>query len=64
MTYSEGNEYRTLPKWTIYVRDSNADAWTVLKVTEDKDEMNRYVVDLNDAAGYQRYAQSQHTVTV
>lgn len=59
--YSEGNTYKTINRWTIYVRDSNNEPWGVLKVTEDYDEVRRYVEDMNDNCDYQRYAMSQHT---
>ncbi len=60
--YSEGNTYKPVDKWTIYVRDSDNSAWSVLQVTEDKDLVDRYVIDMNDTAGYQRYACARHTV--
>lgn len=62
MSYSEGIKYGTLNKWTIFVRDSENVPWDTLNTTEDKSEVNLYVIDLNEKAGYQRDAVTQHTV--
>ena len=60
--YSEGNTYTPIQKWTIFVSETTDEPWSTLLVTEDKDEVNRYVVDLNSNFDYQRYAMAQHTV--
>ena len=61
-SYSEGNTYRPINKWTLFTRDSDNEPWSVLRVTEDKDEVDLYVIKLNDKSGFQRYAVAQHTV--
>lgn len=61
MGYSEGNTYKPIQKWTLFVRDHKDDAWQVLDVTEDRETVDLYVIDLNQKAGWQRYAVSQHT---
>lgn len=49
-------------EWTIYVRDSGNSAWSVLRVTEDKNLVDWYVIERNSDFDYQRYACSRNTV--
>lgn len=59
--YSEGNTYKSLQRWTVFVRESINDAWVVSHVTEDSDAVAE-VIRLNQEAGWQKFAIAQHTV--
>jgi len=59
MTYSEGNTYEAIQKWTIYARTSQDAAWQWYHVS-NKDE-TEWVEAQNRSAGYQRFAISQNT---
>ena len=59
MTYSEGNTYRPIQKWTIYVRTSRDVAWEWYGAS-DKDEIS-WVKAQNRLAGYQRFSIIQQT---
>lgn len=61
MTYSEGNTYRTVQKWTVYARASQDAPWGWYHVS-NKDE-TEWVKAQNREAGYQRFAISQNTVS-
>lgn len=47
---------RHAPQWNLYVRDNENAEWVHFKTTDDKTLVDLYIIELNDNAGYQRYA--------